>query len=183
MVEQYVGEIKLVGFNFAPYQWAQCAGQILPLSQNVALFSLLGTMYGGNGTSNFALPDLRGRAAGQVGPNLYTTQGEQIGTEGVNINSTTYPAHTHLMNVSTGNGTATAPNGVNYLAAIIPPSPPPPPKPPGNLFTNAAGAQRQPINPLAVGMNNAGNQPHENRMPYLAMTYCIALQGVFPPRS
>jgi microcystin-dependent protein len=182
MVQQYVGEIKMAGFNFAPVGWALAQGQTLAISQNAALFSLFGTMYGGNGTSTFQLPDLQGRAAGGVGPNLYTTQGEKTGTETETLTLQQYPAHAHPFNVNAGNGTDTAALN-NYLAAIIPPSPPPPPKPPGKLFTPAQGAALQPLNPAVVGNYAGGSQPHVNMMPYLVMNYIVALTGVFPPRS
>jgi microcystin-dependent protein len=191
VVDQYLGEIKLVGFNFAPVQWAQCAGQIIPLSQNTALFSLFGTMYGGNGTSNFGLPDLRGRAAGHVGPNLYTNQGLMTGTESVNINMTEYPAHSHPFNVNGTAGTTTTPSATEYLATISLPGSPPPPGP--SLYVAAQGAALQPLYngqpvsgstyPPVIGAAAGGSQPHENRQPYLAMTYCVALQGIYPARG
>jgi microcystin-dependent protein len=179
MVDQYVGEIKLVGFNFAPFQWAQCAGQIIPISQNPALFSLLGTMYGGNGTSNFGLPDLQGRAAGHVGPNLYTSQGLQLGTETVTLNASEYPSHSHQFNVGTA-GTAEAPLG-HFLSSVAPTSGPIDSA--MQIYTPASGASLQPLNSGIIGPNSGGSQPHENMMPYLTMTYIIALQGVFPPRD
>jgi microcystin-dependent protein len=172
MVDQYLGEIKLVGFNFAPTGWAQCTGQIVSIQQFSALFALLGTMYGGNGTTNFGLPDLQGRAAGQVGPNLYTNQGTKLGTETVSLNTTQYPAHSHAFNVG-GSGADAAPVG-NYLSTVIPSL---------QIYTPATGAALQPLNPAIIGPNTAGSQPHENMMPYLAMTYCVALSGQFPPRG
>jgi microcystin-dependent protein len=181
-VNQYLGEIKMAGFNFAPTGWALAQGQIMSIQQNTALFALLGTMYGGNGQTNFGLPDLRGRAGGQVGPNLFTSQGELLGVESVTINSQQYPAHSHPLNVNNGAGTATAPAG-NYMAAFVPAAPPPPPRPPGNVFTAAQGAQLQPLNPLAVSMLNGADLPHDNMMPYLVMNYIISLTGIFPPRG
>jgi microcystin-dependent protein len=182
MVQQYLGEIKMAGFNFAPVGWALAQGQIMSITQNTALFSLFGAMYGGNGTTNFGLPDLQGRAAAQVGPNLYTAQGAKTGTETETLTTTQYPLHTHAFNVNSANGTATAPLN-NYLAAVIPPSPPPPPKPPGQLFTPAQGATLQPLNPAVVSLYPGGSQPHENMMPFLVMNYIVALTGVFPPRG
>jgi microcystin-dependent protein len=186
MVDQFLGEIKLVGFNFAPVGWAMCSGQTLSISQYSAMFALLGTQYGGNGTSTFNLPDLRGRAAGNVGLNLYDTQGLQMGTEGVNLTLPEYPAHSHGVNVNGGNGTTGIPSSTMYLAsADLAPSPPP--APPAPMLYLTAGTQQMALyngntNPV-VGFSAGGNGPHENRMPYLAMTYCIALQGAFPPRS
>jgi len=172
MVDQYLGEIKLVGFNFAPTGWAQCNGQIVSIQQFSALFALLGTMYGGNGSSNFGFPDLQGRAAGHVGPNLYTAQGQKLGTETVALNTTEYPAHSHTFNAG-GTGADTAPLG-NYLSTVVPSL---------QIYTPASGATLQPLNPAIIGPNTAGSQPHENMMPFLAMTYVLALQGVFPTRG
>jgi len=179
MVDQYLGEVKLTGFNFAPIGWALAQGQIVSISQYSALFALFGTMYGGNGTTNFGLPDLQGRAAGHVGPSLYTVQGMKTGSETVTLASTQYPAHTHAFNVNANGGTATAP-GNNYLAAVTPTAPP---KPPGKLFVTAQGATLQPLNPAVVGAYPGGNQPHENMMPFLTMNYIVAMTGVFPTRG
>ena len=180
MVQQFLGEIKLVGFNFAPSGWALCAGQIMPISQNSALFSLLGVMYGGNGTSTYGLPDLQGRAMGGVGPNLYTTQGMKLGTETVTLTSTEYPAHNHMVNANGTAPTTALPTG-HYLSTTGPSSAPP------QLYTTAQGAALQPLNNQGnspvIGFAAGGSQPHENMMPYLTMTYVIALNGVFPSRS
>jgi microcystin-dependent protein len=177
MVQQFLGEIKLVGFNFAPIEWAICAGQIVPIAQNPSLFSLLGTMYGGNGTTNFGLPDLQGRAAGHVGPNLYTQQGTKLGTETVALAGTQYPAHTHNFNVGPS-GSTDAPLG-NFLSTVTPNT--------GTaglqIYTPASGATSQPLNPAIVGPSGGPPQPHENMMPFLVMTYVIALSGVFPSRG
>jgi microcystin-dependent protein len=179
MVDQFLGEIKLVGFNFAPIEWALCAGQIVPITQNAALFSLLGTMYGGNGTTNFGLPNLQGRAAGQVGPNLYTSQGAMLGTETVSLNLTEYPLHSHAFNVGTG-GTAEAPLG-NYLSSVVPVTGPPTSG--LQIYTPASGASVQPLNNGIIGQSVGSSLPHENMMPFLVMNYIIALQGVFPSRG
>ena len=177
MVDQYLGEIKLTGFNFAPIGWALCAGQIMGISQNAALFSLLGTMYGGNGSSNFGLPDLQGRAAGHVGPNLYTSQGMKLGTETVNIQATQYPGHSHGFNVYATGGTVATPSSTTFLASTAS----------TNLYVAAQGAALQPLynGPTApvIGAAQGGSQPHENMQPFLAMNYCIALSGVFPARG
>ena len=177
MVQQFLGEIKLVGFNFAPIEWAICAGQIVPIAQNPSLFSLLGTMYGGNGTTNFGLPDLQGRAAGHVGPNLYTQQGTKLGTETVALAGTQYPAHTHNFNVGPS-GSTDAPLG-NFLSTVTPNT--------GTaglqIYTPASGATLLPLNPAIVGPSGGPPQPHENMMPFLVMTYVIALSGVFPSRG
>jgi microcystin-dependent protein len=180
MVDQYIGEIKLLGFNFAPIGWALCQGQILPISQNAALFSLLGTMYGGNGQQNFALPDLQGRAAGHVGPSLYTPQGLKTGTETVTVQLPQYPQHTHSFNVNSDPGNEVYPTGrVLATPHATPPNGP-------NIYTIAQGAQLQPLNttgtPPTLAPYVGGNQPHENMMPFLVMTYAIAMTGIFPAR-
>jgi microcystin-dependent protein len=169
VTEPFLGQIILVPYNFAPRGYAFCQGQILSIAQNTALFSLLGTTYGGNGQTTFALPDLRGRHAvsqGQ-GPGLsFYTLGEQGGVESVTLTTQQMPAHPHLANATMTTANDTKPAG-NYLAV-------------GGAYINAApntqmGAQM--ISP-------AGNsQPHENRDPYLALNYCIALQGIFPSRN
>jgi microcystin-dependent protein len=181
MVEQYLGEIKLVAFNFAPVGWAMCAGQIIPLQQNTALFSLLGTMYGGNGTTNFGLPDLRGRAAGHVGQNLYTTQGMMVGSEGVTITSQEYPLHNHSYNVNGTAGTEPSPTNSSFLATATAGH---------NLYVAAQGAALQPLfngspppNPATIGFAPGGSQPHENMQPFEVLTYVIALSGQYPPRG
>ena len=175
MVNQFLGEIKLFGGNFAIRGWALAAGQTLAISQNAALFSLLGTQYGGNGTTNFQLPDLQGRAAGQVGPNTYQVQGTKLGTEAVGLTLQNYPAHGHPFAVNATQNAGAPAN--NFLASS---------KAPAQIYVNAPGAALQPLNNSAtpaIGMAAGGSQPHENMMPYLAMTYLIALQGDFPSRN
>jgi microcystin-dependent protein len=178
MVDQYLGEIKLLGFNFAPIGWALCQGQILPISQNAALFSLLGTMYGGNGQQNFGLPDLQGRAAGHVGPSLYIAQGLKTGTEAVTVQLPQYPQHSHSANVYSGNGDKSTSAG-NVLATV--------PETTLHIYTPAQGAQLQPLNttgtPPTLAPYVGGNQPHENMMPFLVMNYAIAMTGAFPSRG
>ena len=175
MVNQFLGEIKLFGGNFAISGWAMAAGQILPISQNAALFSLLGTQYGGNGTSNYALPDLRGRAAGQVGPNNYQVQGQPLGAETVSLTLQNYPAHNHAFGANTA-PSATAPAN-NYSASATGAA---------QIYVNASGATAQPLNngtSPVIGMAPGGSVAHENMMPFLAMTYLIAVTGVFPARN
>jgi microcystin-dependent protein len=179
MVDQYLGEIKLLGFNFAPSGWALCQGQIIPVQQNAALFSLLGTMYGGDGAQNFGLPDLQGRAAGHVGPSLYTVQGMKTGTETVTVQLPQYPLHTHSFNVNSGPGNEGFPSG-RVLATPHATSQGP------NIYTTAQDATLQPLNatgtPPALAVYAGGNQPHENMMPFLVMNYAIAMTGIFPSR-
>jgi microcystin-dependent protein len=177
MSEPFLGEIRMFAGNFAPKGWALCNGQIMSIAQNTALFSLLGTFYGGNGTSTFALPDLRGRLAvnqGQgPGLSLYSI-GEQTGTENVTLLSTQMPAHTHLVNASTGAGDLGNPSGA-ILAAPYDST--------GNAGTGytktAANTQ---MAPNAVGIAG-GSQPFSIVQPVLAVTFIIALVGIFPSRN
>jgi microcystin-dependent protein len=171
MADPFVAEIRIFPFNFAPKGWAWCNGQLLPISQNTALFSLLGTTYGGNGKSNFALPDLQGRAPmhpGQ-GPGLSLHDlGETGGSETVTLLQSEIPAHSHGVVASQADANEPGPGGqqlatgigVNYYAA------------PGALTQMAVQA-------LAPA---GGSQPHNNMQPYLTCYFNIALQGVFPPR-
>lgn len=168
----YLGEISLVGWNFPARGWALCEGQLLAIAQYTALFSLLGTTFGGDGRTTFGLPDLRGRGIVGVGngPGLTpTTWGQRGGVESVTLTTPQLPSHTHSQPVSDAAGNNRAPNG---LAPAIDAS--------GNRnFTPDAGGGAQ-----LVPMNAAGgSQSHENRPPLLAMNYQIALQGVFPSRS
>jgi microcystin-dependent protein len=178
MVDQYMGEIKLVGFNFAPIGWAECQGQIVSIQQYAALFALYGTMYGGNGTTNFGWPDLQGRAAGHVGPSLYTVQGMKLGTETVTINSTTYPIHNHSVQVNAA-GANTSGASAHYLATTSPNT--------NLLYAAAQGAPMQPLynqSPQPViSVASGGSQPHENMMPFLTMNYVLAISGQFPSRG
>jgi len=171
MADPFVAEIRIFAGNFAPTGWAQCNGQLLPISQNTALFSLLGTTYGGNGQTNFALPNLQGRAAMHAGqgPGLSDRQlGETGGTDTETLNLAQMPAHTHPLNAV---GAATTGTPSNAVA----------------LGQASAQIYRPPTNTVAMADNAllpaGGGQPHNNRQPLLAMNYIIALQGVFPPRS
>ena len=176
MADPFVAEIRIVPFNFSPKGWAWCNGQLLPLSQNTALFSLLGTTYGGDGKSTFALPDLEGRAPmhpGQ-GPGLSLHDlGETGGSETVTLLESEIPAHSHAWQASNSEGIAQSPVA-NLLAggvggiAMYAPAPPP-----GNL----TGLSDNALAPAG------GDQPHNNLQPYLTYNFNIALQGVFPPRG
>ncbi|MDN5923579.1 MAG: tail fiber protein [Xanthomonadales bacterium] len=174
MADPFVAEIRIFPFNFVPEGWAFCDGQLLPLSQNTALFSLLGTTYGGNGKSNFALPDLQGRAPmhpGQ-GPGLSLHDlGESGGSETVSLLESEVPSHNHgLLSLGTpGNRTTPAGNTIARPTA-------------GVAFVPSAGASLVPMSQQALAPNGS-DQPHNNMQPYLTMYFCIALQGVFPPRS
>ena len=172
MADPFVAEIRIFPFNFAPRGWAWCDGQLLPLSQNTALFSLLGTTYGGNGKSNFALPDLQGRAPmhpGQ-GPGLSLHDlGETGGSETVTLLESEMPAHSHALisNPAAANRTTPVGNSPARVAGAAVYAPP------ANTATFAPEA-------LAPA---GGDQPHNNMQPYLTFYFNIALQGVFPPRS
>ncbi|GAB4109778.1 MAG: tail fiber protein [Roseiflexaceae bacterium] len=172
MADPFVAEIRIFGFNFAPKGWAFCDGQILPLSQNTALFSLLGTTYGGNGMSNFALPNLQGRAPMQPGqgPGLSLHDlGEEGGSETVTLLESEIPSHTHALQGVTSLSAARTPAG-NALARSRG----------GNAYTAATNmASMAPEAVAPVG----GDQPHNNMQPYLGLNFCIALQGVYPPRT
>ncbi|WP_084675425.1 phage tail protein [Methylomicrobium agile] len=174
MADPFVAEIRIFPFNFAPRGWAWCDGQLLPLSQNTALFSLLGTTYGGNGKSNFALPDLQGRAPmhpGQ-GPGLSLHDlGEIDGSETVELLESEMPAHSHSLRASTDDGDLKAPAPNRTLARSTS----------GFLYqTSTSGLQPMSDTMLAPA---GGDAPHNNMQPYLTFYFCIALQGVFPPRS
>lgn len=182
MSEPFVGEIRMVGFNFAPNGWALCQGQLLPISTNAALFSLLGTTYGGNGTSTFGLPDLRGRApVGMgLGPGLTDiVQGEMAGTETVTLLATNMPMHTHPTSVQVA-GTATSPvNAPSATNSVLGAS--------GVGQGNATIWSTEMANPIALsgvqGGAAGGSQPFGNRNPYLGTNFIIALNGIFPSRS
>jgi microcystin-dependent protein len=169
MSEPFLGELRIFGFNFAPRGWAMCNGQVLSIAQNTALFSLLGTTYGGNGQTTFALPDLRGRVPvhfGQ-GPGLSDIDlGEQAGSEVVTLTVDQLAAHNHGIAASNGSATASRPAN-NFLAAG------------GSYATSSDGTT---MNPGMV-QNAGGSQPHENRQPFLGLNVCIALEGIFPSRN
>lgn len=172
MADPFVAEIRIFPFNFAPKGWAWCDGQLLPLSQNTALFSLLGTTYGGNGKSNFALPDLQGRAPmhpGQ-GPGLSLHDlGETGGSETVSLLESEIPAHSHAFRGNNTLGDSPVPGG-NTLARLV------------NAYQQTVNANLISMAPESLPPAG-GDQPHNNLQPYLTFYFCIALQGVFPPRS
>lgn len=174
MADPFVAEIRIFPFNFAPRGWAWCDGQLLPLSQNTALFSLLGTTYGGNGKSNFALPDLQGRAPmhpGQ-GPGLSLHDlGETGGSETVTLLESEIPAHAHAMRAHDLDlGELNAPAANRSLAKTA------------NATAYVAAANLVSLAPQTLSPAG-GDQPHNNMQPYLTFYFCIALQGVFPPRT
>lgn len=166
MAEPFLSEIRLFSFNFPPKGWAQCNGQLLPINQNQALFALLGTTYGGNGQTNFALPNLRGRYAMHEGNGF--TLGQQGGETVHTITQSEMPQHMHAAMASTLNG-ATPIAAANMLAAF-------------NNAYKAPGNNLIAIDPGTV-TNTGGSQPHNNMSPYLVINFCIALQGIFPSQN
>jgi microcystin-dependent protein len=171
VADPFVAEIRIFPFNFAPKGWAWCDGQLLPLSQNTALFSLLGTTYGGNGQSNFALPDLQGRAPmhpGQ-GPGLSLHDlGETGGSETVTLLESEIPAHTHQVSASQADALSRIPEGSRPATGIG-----------AGLFGTPGSTTSLATQALAP---TGGDQPHNNMQPYLTCYFTIALQGVFPQR-
>jgi len=175
MSNPFVAEIRIFPFNFAPTGWAFCDGQILPISQNTALFSLLGTTYGGDGQSNFALPNLQGSAPLQQGqgPGLSLRDlGETGGEQAVTLLQTEMPAHSHTAQAATTGGLPGPQNNAWASGLKGHPGSYAPAAPPTNV-------QMSPFGTSIAG----GNLPHNNMPPYLTLNFCIALQGVFPPRS
>ena len=176
MANPFLAEIRIFPFNFAPVGWAFCDGQLLPLSQNTALFSLLGTTYGGDGKSTFALPNLQGNAPmfyGQ-GPGLSLHDiGESGGSQTVTLLDSEVPQHTHNLQASTHTSDLDSPGPGNALGRSSP----------SMLYKQPTGAATpQPLATESVAPAG-GDQPHNNLMPYLTFNFCIALQGVFPPRT
>jgi microcystin-dependent protein len=172
-MDPFVAEIRIFPFNFAPKGWAFCDGQLLPLSQNTALFSLLGTTYGGDGKSNFALPNMQGNAPmhpGQ-GPGLSLHDlGETGGSETVTLLESEIPSHSHFQRASIDDADLTIPTPARVLA-----------KASGqNVYAPTASLISMSGNALAPA---GGDQPHNNMQPYLTLNFCIAMQGVYPPRT
>jgi len=182
MSNPFVAEIRIFPFNFAPKGWAFCAGQLMPISQNTALFSLLGTFYGGDGKSNFALPNLQGSVPIQQGqgPGLSLRDlGEVGGEQSVTLLTTEMPAHSHVAIATTAPGTATASTnnqlGVASAGASKTSA--------GNLVNFYSSNTTKATTPMIGALGITGNSlPHNNMMPFLGLNYCIALQGVFPAR-
>jgi microcystin-dependent protein len=176
MTDPFVAEIRMFGGGFAPKGWAICAGQLMPISQNTALFSLLGTTYGGDGKSTFALPNLLGCAPMQQGqgPGLSLRDlGETGGEEAVTLLTSELPTHNHTVNAYDSGGEVTTPNNAFWATAMV-----------GRVGTNmySSNAPNQVMSPLSTTISG-GSLPHNNMPPYLCVTFIIALQGIFPPRS
>ena len=178
MTDQFVGEIRMNAFGFAPKGWAQCNGQLLTIQQNTALFALIGTSYGGDGVRTFGLPDLRGRTPvdstiGTPPPGLSPyVNGESGGSETVTLLSGQLPPHTHPVNVLGSAGDK--PSAPNHVLAGVP-----------TTATTALYATPSPAVPLAstTVLQIGGNQPHDNMQPFLTVNFCIALTGYFPSRN
>ena len=173
MADPFVAEIRPFPFNFAPKGWARCEGQIMPISQNTALFSLLGTFYGGDGKSTFALPNLQGSAPvanGQGSGLSERVQGEPFGEQNVTLLQSEMPMHIHTFNASGDDARARQPVGQYFGVSQ------------GTAFYND---DQQPITQLNPNFLQVVGQstPHNNMQPYLTLNFCIALQGVFPPRG
>jgi len=179
MADPFVAEIRIFPFNFSPRGWAFCNGQLMPISQNTALFSLLGTTYGGDGKSNFALPNLQGSAPmhpGQGGGLSLHNLGEMSGSETITLLQTEMPIHNHLVQATTINGNSDQPAGAilargNFSFQGSSGSVP--------LYSNDAPDTDMNLQALQVA---GADLPHNNMQPYLTLNYCIALQGVFPAR-
>jgi microcystin-dependent protein len=175
MSEKFVAEIRIFAGNFAPTGWATCDGQLLPISQNTALFSLLGTTYGGDGKSTFALPNLQGSAPLQQGqgPGLSLRDlGEIGGEQNVTLLQTEMPAHNHTAVAASGTGQPDPTSNAWASGA----------KGFGSIYSPSVPASNVQMSPAALSINGS-SQPHNNMMPYLCLTFIIALQGIFPPRT
>lgn len=167
MSEPFLAEIRIVGFNFAPRGWAFCDGQILPINQNQSLYSLLGTTYGGDGRTSFALPDLRGRSPMHVGDGH--REGQKSGEETHTLSGAEMPQHDHIMQATAIDADQPFPGGALFAKSL------------GTLYSDSAST---PVNLANETIANAGGgQAHDNMMPYLAVNFCIALQGLFPSRN
>jgi microcystin-dependent protein len=162
MSEPFIGEIRMFGFDFAPQSWATCDGQLLSIAQNSALFSLLGTMYGGNGVNTFGLPDLRGRTPFHLGNGFI--QGDKSGEEAHNLTVNEMPAHAHTATVNATGANQSSPVNGHWANSTR------------NLYATSA-------NSTMTAGNAGGGQPHENRSPYLVINFCMAIYGIFPSRN
>src|SRR5215470_10067599 len=169
MAEPFLSEIRIMSFSYAPKGWALCNGQLLPINQNQALFSLLGTTYGGDGRVNFGLPDLQGRVPIHMGGGH--TLGERGGEQGHTLSIGEIPTHVHTMNATSADAVANTNPGSTVMLA----------KASGDsIYTNAANLMA--LSPGAVA-NVGGSQPHLNMQPFLVLNFCIALQGIFPSQT
>jgi microcystin-dependent protein len=166
MAEPFLSEIRIFSFVYAPQGWALCNGQLFPINQNQALFSLLGTTYGGNGQTNFALPDLRGRVPIHEGSGH--TLGERAGAQSHTLSIAQIPTHSHVVRATTTGQDSISPSG-NYYAETAP-----------SEFYSGTGSTA--MNPAVIS-NTGGSQAHLNMQPFLTLSFCIALQGIFPSQN
>ena len=166
MSEPFLAEVRIVGFNFAPRGWAFCDGQILPINQNQSLYSLLGTTYGGDGRTSFALPDMRGRTPIHVGNGH--TEGQKSGEETHSLAANEMPQHQHVVQGTSNNASETLPSSALLAASNA-----------GSPYSSAQSGNMG----ASMVANAGGGQGHENMQPYIALNFCIALQGLFPSRN
>lgn len=171
MSTPYIAEMRCFSFGFAPKGWAFCNGQLLAINQNQALFSILGTTFGGNGTTNFALPDMRGNVPVYTGQGIVL--GQRAGLAAVTLNQSQIPAHNHPMTASGATATAASPD-TNLPGTVTSAT--------GNGYSQNPVTYDTTLNPLAVAPTG-GSQPHNNMQPYLVLNVCIALVGIFPSRN
>ena len=174
MSEPFIAEIRIFAGNFAPRSWAFCDGQLLPIAQNTALFSLIGTTYGGDGRSTTALPNLQGRAPMHPGrgPGLTARRlGEKVGTETVTLSEAQIPSHTHTLRATSGRGNTTTPSNQTSIAATFP-----------QVFYSDSSANHVDLASEAMS-TTGGGQAHTNLQPFLTLNFIIALQGLYPSRS
>ena len=172
MASPFLSEIRIFSFNFAPRGWAMCNGQTLAINQNQALFALLGTTYGGNGQTTFQLPNLQGKIAVGFGAGSFATLGQGAGQVNHTLLSTETPSHTHQAVGTSANGTQNSPQGNLWAKEATAP----------NGITIYGSSPDTQLNPAAI-QNTGGGQAHPNLMPYLVLTFCIALQGIFPSQN
>ena len=175
MADPFLGEIRILAFSFAPKGWAFCNGQLLPISQNTALFSLFGTTFGGDGKTNFGLPDLQGASPMCPGQGPGTSPyvlGQKDGSQTVTLQSTQVPPHPHSLQADARPGDLNMPSSQTSLARSTP----------QYIYKTAAGATTQPMAAGILGDPVGGNGPHNNLMPYLTLNICVALQGIYPAR-
>lgn len=169
MSDPFLGELKLVGFGYAPKGWAFCNGQLLPINQNQALFALLGTNFGGDGRVTFALPDLRGRAPAHVGSDIGL--GNRGGLENVTLTASQMPAHSHTLNGTNDLANASVPGGALPAAKVR-----------GGMNRYGPAGASTVMGPSALA-SSGGGQPHPNMQPYAVLNWVISLQGIFPSRD
>jgi len=179
-MDNFLAEIRIFPYDFAPANWALCNGQLMPISQNTALFALLGVTYGGDGRTTFALPNLQGAVPVGVGQAVSGTRwslGQATGTSSYTLQQAEMPVHNHTLMASSTVGTQTTSTGAQIANGVV-----------GSfrggssalIYSN--GAPNAALNPQSI-VPSGGNQPHNNMMPYLGFNFCIALRGIFPPRS